>query len=474
MRSGPDPADEDVAALLEPVNTDLPEPVEDLDDTDDEPVELPLVYFPPDPGDVEAAAAGARFLLTIEALRGYLGESGKPLADEIVGSGEAIVGSGEAIVGSGDAAELAGLLGTGDDTAGESFPGVASVVAIAKHAGAVEIRDGRLGQVRAWSGRGAVERATAVYRAIIELGALASRGSTYEIFDTVDAMIDSGTVHWLAALLVPDTETDMDEIAELVEPVVREEIEPYWPQWSDAFEQLTRNGIARLFEMLESAGVVEKTYEGTFRLTALGRHVVPDDLADAGYMLHRVDRLADAPAAAVINALDWVEGQERATVMSYWQPGRAAGERAALIADAIAADPELWLSGFAGLRLFEPDTAAPAVRGLLGGPVGGHAALYLLSRGLADRADVGQLVDAATVVDALTAVLEEPAELCALFAAAPLGPDQFATLDALWRQPSLSTATVLEALGEDLPDRALAKAARTALVKHRSWMANRG
>ena len=102
-----------------------------------------------------------------------------------------------------------------------------------------------------------------------------------------------------------------------------------------------------------------------------------------------------------------------------------------------------------------------------------HAALYLLSRGLADEAEVGGLIDIGVFVDVLTASLDEPDELCEMFSAAPHSADQYAALEQMWRHASPHTAAVLDALGQHHPDRKLAKAARKAAIKHRSWMANR-
>ncbi len=64
-------------------------------------------------------------------------------------------------------------------------------------------------------------------------------------------------------------------------------------------------------------------------------------------------------------------------------------------------------------------------------------------------------------------------ELRELFSNSPHSADQFEALEEIRRHPSPHTAAVLDALGEHLPDRTLAKAARKAAIRHRSWMANR-
>jgi hypothetical protein len=451
-----------------------------------QPVELPFVYIPPPPAEVEAAAA-APLKHKIDALREYLGESGKPLTQK----GNLKLADGQALIellDTGDQLEMEFDDHTYRKNTTDRLPGLKSIVNIAKEAGAVRVHNRRLAVVKAWSRRSATERAAAVYRAIIELGALGSRGGTYELFDTVDDVLDDGTVHWLAGLLDPDVEADFDRIVDAVEPVLRGEIEPYWPQWSENVEGMAQRGISRIVETLEAAGVVEWIDRrhtkfgsstiptgGTIRLTALGRYVVPDGLADAGYVLKRIDDLADASASALIDALDVVpHDQQRRPLADAWQPGLDARDRVGQIIDVIrsADDTTLRLKGFAALELFDDTTVGLAARELLDGPAAGQAALYLMSRGLADEAELGHLVDIGVFVDVLAASLDDPEELCEMFAEAPQAADQYNALEQMVRHPAPETELVLDALGQHLTDKKLAKAARKAAMRHRSWMAN--
>ncbi|RUP01940.1 MAG: hypothetical protein EKK34_27135 [Mycobacterium sp.] len=70
----------------------------------------------------------------------------------------------------------------------------------------------------------------------------------------------------------------------------------------------------------------------------------------------------------------------------------------------------------------------------------------------------------------LAAGVDDPKELCEFFGSFP---EPFGLLDDMWRHPAPETAVVLDALEHHLQHKALAKAARKAAVKHRSWMANR-
>ena len=60
-----------------------------------------------------------------------------------------------------------------------------------------------------------------------------------------------------------------------------------------------------------------------------------------------------------------------------------------------------------------------------------------------------------------------------MFSEAPQAADQYNALEQMVRHAAPETAAVLDALGQHLPDKKLAKAARKAAIKHRSWMANR-
>jgi hypothetical protein len=170
-----------------------------------------------------------------------------------------------------------------------------------------------------------------------------------------------------------------------------------------------------------------------------------------------------------------VPDEQRQAVVDTWQPGLDIQDRVGQIVDVIgsADDALLRLKGFAVLELFDDTTVGPAVRALLDGPAGGQAALYLMSRGLADEAEVGHLVNIRVFVDVLAASLDDPDELCEMFSEAPQAADQYNALEQMVRHPSAQTAAVLDALGQNLPDKKLAKAARKAAMRHRSWMANR-
>ncbi len=114
----------------------------------------------------------------------------------------------------------------------------------------------------------------------------------------------------------------------------------------------------------------------------------------------------------------------------------------------------------------------PAVRQMLDSRCAGHATVFLLERGLATPEELGSFLDVGPLVDLLATVLDAPDALSELFARSYAMADDD-LLEELWRHDQPETIEILDALGKHLPDKQLAKAARKAALKHRSWMANR-
>jgi hypothetical protein len=111
------------------------------------------------------------------------------------------------------------------------------------------------------------------------------------------------------------------------------------------------------------------------------------------------------------------------------------------------------------------------MRQLLDTAAAGHAAIWLLDHGLADGDTVGGFITPAVLADILSLLVDDPEILCEQFLRSH---DAAGMLEFFWRHPAPEMASVLDVLGRHLPDRGLAKQARKAAIKHRSWMANGG
>ncbi|WP_156687889.1 hypothetical protein [Mycobacterium sp. Marseille-P9652] len=460
---------------------------DDGDEPEPEPYELPFVYIPPDLAEVAEAAAGASLLTKIDVLRDYLGPDGKRLTDK----GNVELDDGRALI---------ELLDTGDEmdlhvgdeiwrtTSTATLHELNFILDVAIESGAVVVQQCRMVPVRAWALRSPVQRAEALFAATARLGPAESLCSGMLYPDGLLQLLDDAIVHLLAPLLAQENAAvPFESLLTIAEAVTSGQRRRYWPDEIDSFDEVAEEGIGRIVEVLEAAGVVRwagreevpqqfgRRYltGGSVTLTALGRHVLPNYVDHAGYELRRVDGVADADGAALIEALLSVPDTQREAVVAAWRRELPAGDRAQILTEAIAgtADAASRIMGFVALGYLDLDAAEPFVRQLLDTPVAGHAALWLIAHERADASTLGSFVDVGVLVDMLAEKVDDPDDLCALFTSMS-EPSEL--LESMWRHPARETAEVLDVLGRHMPDRALAKAARKAAVRHRSWIANRG
>ncbi|KLO25708.1 hypothetical protein ABW16_22170 [Mycolicibacter heraklionensis] len=455
-----------------------------------EPYELPFVHIPPPPADVAAAAAAAPLPAKVAALREYLGPAGKPLT----GRGNLKLADGRALI---------ELLDTGDQmdprigdrtfrtSSTADLPHLRFLLEVAKDAGAVRVHQRRLVPTKAWARRSAVQQATALIESVIQLGPLSSRVYYRNaFFDDLDQFLDEGIALWLSPLLLPDSAAPFADLVEVPKVMVAQQLTTPWLSPRERIDEQVERNLIRIFEALEVAGVLLWTdwietaepfgfsYKsgGTVALTALGRHVLPDYVDRVGLVLHRLEDLSEADATVLIDAMLSVPDTQHESVVAAWQPNLPALERVRLLTEAITAVQTAGarLIGFAALDMFDIGLVEPLVRQLLDTPVSGNAAMWLMAHERADMDSLGGFVDIGAMVDIFAVNLDDPDELCDLFTTGPDADQPFRLLDGMWRHPAPETAQVLDVLGEHLTDRKLAKAARKAAMRHRSWMANRG
>ena len=356
-----------------------------------ETVELPFLYVPPSPADVEAAAARAVLPAKVQALRDYLGDTGKVLT----ATGNLKLADGRALV---------DLLDTGDEIdpkIGEKtfktqstaeLRRLAYLVEIALEAGAVRRVNKRLVPVKRWAKKSPVQQATELFQTVVELGVLSEMGAGMSFYDDLHNLLDEGVVHWLAALLAPEARVDFDDIVELNRSVVEYQYSASAVEYYLSGDSPSRD-VGRTMEILAMTGAVEwsghresvsewgRPYSigGTLALTALGRHALPDLLADAGLSLRSAADLADADLDELIAAMGQVPPQQHSDMLAAWQPPMPESERAGTVAAMIsgAEDARTRLIGMRLLSLFDADVAEPHMRQLLDTDAAGHAAIWL-------------------------------------------------------------------------------------------------
>lgn len=458
--------------------------------------ELPFLNIAPRPDEVAASAASAPVLERFARLRQRLtadGRTGFPVDED----GELELE---------DALELARALETGDvidptigdrtipTEASSELIGVSAMIAWAELAGATEVEEGEDADVMipsgSWDDLSPLEQTEQAFEALVDVGPLALRGVGAPGMEEIEELLDDGVLHWMAMLLPQRAAAPFEFILDVATEAARHRIDPRADATLARFlPTIVHRHVSTILDALVVAGVLAwndrelhqspammDLYDGgELELTPLGRHLLPRFLDRAGYSVRTVDDPFAVPADDLLELL-MTSDLEPAELAQGWWADRPDDERVRAVVDAIlaATEAERRIAGFAALgRLGRPEVAAPMVRQLLDSPVAGHAALFLLEHGLATEDEVGEFYDEGPLIDILATVTRDPEVMVRLFLKAgdrPGGAE--ALLRSMWRQPAAETAMVLETLGRHLPDKRLAKAARKALVQHRSWMAD--
>lgn len=450
-------------------------------------VELDFVHFAPSIGDVERSASESRLVTAVHGLVDAFGTRGMVVTD----SGNFKLA---------DARRLVDLLSTGDTVdpvrgstahttrSSRELRWLSLVADVAEEARAYEWIKNRFVANPEWSALPFVERASSIVDGLLAVGPLGSRGAPERFFGELRELLDDGVPHWMVGVLPRDERRDLDDVVEFARLVADERFPGYRARWSDAsWNDVIESEIQDLFHVLEFAGIVEladreitlgrygvpERHGGSFSLTPLGHHTMPSYARDAGYVFAAIGDLSTAAAIAVVDAFR-VGDLPEADVLAMWWADRSTSERAEALGSvaAEANNPGVRLGALALLdALGDHGAVEPVVRQLLDSPASGHAALFLLSHGLATDEEVGMFLSIGPLVDILATLLDDPQELALMFSEAQERADGD-LIDDMWRHDLPETALVLDALGRHLPDKKRAKAARKAAMQHRSWRAN--
>ena len=448
-------------------------------------LELPFLHVPPPEAEVAAAAASAELPARIQALRDYLGENGKTLTAK----GNLKLADGRALV---------EILDTGDEmdpafgdriyrtrsTADLSY--LSYLLAVADAAGAVRVVNNRLVPVKAWARRAPVDAASKLFDTVLEYGVMSMNSHATGFYGEMHDFLDDGVPHWLSRLLDPGLALPFDKLLELHQHMLSQQLDGYTAEYYQYEGGLARD-LSRIVSVLALTGAVAWTdrtqtqskwgpaYDtgGTITMTALGRHALLPLLPAAGIELRSAEDVTDLELADLIDVMADVPHEQHSALLQQWRPALTATERAALVSALIAEadDAHTRLVGLRLLGMFDTAVAESQMRQLLDSTAAGHAAIWLLEEGLADADSVSGFITPAVLLDMLSLLVDEPDELCRLFLAGHHPED---ALEFFWRHRAPETAEVLDILGRHLPDAKLAKQARKAAMRHRSWIANRG
>ncbi|MBT2209740.1 MULTISPECIES: hypothetical protein [Actinomadura] len=240
----------------------------------------------------------------------------------------------------------------------------------------------------------------------------------------------------------------------------------------DAMSGLVADAFLLELGALQEWGIVEVAGDGGRALTPLGVWGVRELLLADGFTAPLVGDLADASAAGLVEGLTWHRPDTADEEIAGWLASRDAKDAAADLLDVMrTGGPGARNLAAAVLHRIGPE-AAPVVRAAREHPlVSPYAVLWLNAAGDPSGRELAREEYLWVFVDTVAGMLEtaEPADAVeAALADAPPGPELLVMIDELWRTHHDDVADVLEALGDHHPDKATAKAARTAAYKARS------
>ncbi|MFB4315730.1 hypothetical protein [Actinomadura sp. 21ATH] len=231
--------------------------------------------------------------------------------------------------------------------------------------------------------------------------------------------------------------------------------------------------VALEVEDLARWGVLAPAGGDGIALTPLGVWGVRELLLADGFTAPVVGDLADAPAADLVAGLTWHRQDTADEEIDGWLEGRDAPAAARdLLAVMRDGGPGARNLAAAVLQRVGP-AAEDAVREAAADrPVRPYALLWLHRlQGLDGTPDLERDDFLWLFVDTVAGMLEtaEPRDaVAAAVADAPAGSDLAGMVDEMWRTGHPGAGAVLEALGDHHPEKAIAKAARTAAYKARS------
>lgn len=453
-------------------------------------VSIPVVAIAPSAEELERSIAESRLITMVDALVDHIGPKGI-----------AVTSAGNLRLA--DAKLLVELLGTDDDFSPQvpwkddpepvrtstDLRQLTLVFDAAEGAGAFDRLKTKVKVDPGWFERATIERAKEIIDSVIDLRPVSDAAHWQPLYE-VAALVEDGIPHWLSMALPEGSEIQVESIVEQAIDVVSSEYRHGGPLFSgrEFIARYTTAQVSAVFALLEFAGLVEwhDSIEaaddhgylvrrgGWFRLTPLGRHTMVDHIRLAGYDFPVLADLTEATAEDIVNVV-LTTSAEAEDLLRRWRPDEPTQVRAAALAEYAmgAALPEQRLLAMELLAALEPvDEVAPVVRQMLDSPMSGHAAMFLLSNELATSDEMGDFLDIGPMVDLFSTLLDAPDTLAEMFLTSYEKVDGD-LLEELWRHDQPETIELLEILGAHLPDPKLAKAARKAALRHRSWMANR-
>jgi hypothetical protein len=473
-----------LAAMMEQINTLLPDGIDEL------PIRTVGPATLPEPQHRAESAAAAPVLAQLHQLWEFCAAPGRPLTKK----GNLRLA---------DARHLVDALDTGDvtDAVGdyqralhsvEELPVLSWLVELAIDARVLRRHQGRLVAVARWRELSPVEAIDRLVDAAVEAGLSGDLSPSPPWMSDVQDLIDEGVGRLLAELIdwqAAGKPVPVDDLAELmVEGVVRSfsglnefqlDIVRDWV--CDQLDRLAILGVVTLRDVqhVPTAWGGTKAQGGIAELTPAGVPVAVRLAEELGIIVLSRPDPTTATARDLIELIERLEPEVWLADAGAWVAHRgaepAAREIVGVLNDAETPTPVV-LAVLTQLDALVGEHAIPAVKTMLDGPHDGFAVQLLMGAGALDPTglDPDRLLRAGIDLMVVTYDVGGPEDLLAALAAGECGPvEQAALLDHFWRTEHPRVPELLEVISEHHPDKRVVKSARKALLRHRSFIASR-
>jgi hypothetical protein len=474
---------------------------------------LPAVLLP-DNTEVDASKAAAPIVAMLAALAGY------------VGAGRKLTARGNLTLA--DARALVELLGTGevmDPVIGDqAFKTTSStelrllnqVFVWARKAGVVRVANNRVIATKLGLAAADGNDLTRVFDraidALMDIGPLTSRNDPSHVlaWPVVWQVLDQQVDHLLVGPYITAAPVPITKLIEIASDLVLDAVRFNPDADSELIARRLAADVDDLLDVVTLAGLTRRLdntddtdrsaaggtrdadggesdqsrwdhYQprGAIELTAAGTAVTHQRLSDHGYHTPVAGRLAAGSATELLQAIEATDDHaslngELAAWLKRRDPHQAASE---LAAAAVEVDnPALSNIALETMVAVGLDIAEPEIRKLIDEPsIRGLALCWLVDNQLEDPIALYDPADVSWFIDVLVHRLfvHGPDAMLDTLNLAGADDSQIDVIKRLWRSPSASTEVVLDTLGDIHPTKQVAKAARKALIQHRSWLANR-
>lgn len=438
---------------------------------------LPPVALPDD-AEVAASKAAAPILAKFAAFAAFVG-TGRKLTQ----TGRLTLADARALVeelGTGDVVDEV----IGDQTyklkSSDDLTGLRQIFAWARKAGVVRVAHGRVI---------ATKRGLAIARdpgaffdrsldALLDIGPLASQRHTggWFAWPEVDELLDTLAVELLVGPYAAQGAVPVEDFVQVATSVVLDGFEFPAMQHDRVGRRIT-NDISDMLRILELAGVV-RCDGGSVELTPAGTAAVNHKLAAAGYEAPAAGRFAEATATELLLGTDLADFPALLGEVEAWRRRRDPAQAAAELAVAVREldDPALRNLALALMAETGAEVSGPELRKLADdAEIRGVALCWLVDQGLESPDVLFDPDDLFWFVDVLAyrLVTLGVEGLIDTLGVAGSHAEEIKVIDGIWRSPSTATDTVLAAIGDEHPSKIVAKAARKAVFKRRSWLASR-